>query len=72
MTDFPIAIIGTGMTGIAAAQTLHAAGRRGQLFDKNRGGGGRMASKRSEVDPLDIGAPFFTASDENFQQALKL
>ena len=71
MTDTPIAIIGTGMAGIAAAQTLHAAGRAVQLFDKSRGSGGRMASKRSEVGALDIGAPCFTATDRDFQHAVE-
>ena len=39
----PIAIIGAGLSGLSAANTLHAAGYSVQLFDKSRGSGGRMA-----------------------------
>ena len=49
-TLHPIAIIGTGIAGLAAAQALHAAGHPVQLFDKSRGSGGRMA--RSAVMPV--------------------
>ncbi|WP_324733376.1 NAD(P)/FAD-dependent oxidoreductase [Pseudomonas paeninsulae] len=62
----PIAIIGTGIAGLSAAQTLHAAGHEVQLFDKSRGSGGRMASKRSDVGALDLGAQYFTARDRRF------
>ncbi|MEX6501745.1 NAD(P)/FAD-dependent oxidoreductase [Pseudomonas zhanjiangensis] len=62
----PIAIIGTGIAGLSAAQALHAAGLEIQLFDKSRGSGGRMASKRTEVGTLDLGAQYFTARDRRF------
>ncbi len=62
----PIAIIGTGIAGLSAAQALHAAGHEVQLFDKSRGSGGRMASKRSDVGALDLGAQYFTARDRRF------
>ncbi|OEC33602.1 hypothetical protein SAMN05216600_10765 [Pseudomonas cuatrocienegasensis] len=62
----PIAIIGTGMAGLSAAQALHAAGQPVQLFDKSRGSGGRMASKRSDAGALDLGAQYFTARDRRF------
>jgi hypothetical protein len=62
----PIAIIGTGIAGLSAAQVLHAAGHEIQLFEKSRGSGGRMASKRSDVGALDLGAQYFTARDRRF------
>ena len=62
----PIAIIGTGLAGLSAAQALHAAGMDIQLFDKSRGSGGRMASKRSDAGSLDLGAQYFTARDRRF------
>jgi renalase len=65
-TALPIAIIGTGIAGLSAAQTLHAAGHSVQLFDKSRGSGGRMASKRSDAGALDLGAQYFTARDRRF------
>ncbi|MDP3848829.1 MAG: NAD(P)/FAD-dependent oxidoreductase [Pseudomonas sp.] len=61
-----IAIIGTGIAGISAAHSLQAAGHAVQLFDKSRGSGGRMASKRSDAGALDLGAQYFTARDRNF------
>ncbi|MCL7461764.1 FAD-dependent oxidoreductase [Pseudomonas sp. NW5] len=68
--DTPIAIIGSGMAGLSAAHALVAAGRRVHLFDKSRGSGGRMSSKRSEVGALDLGAQYFTARDPQFIAAL--
>ena len=65
-TAAPIAIIGTGMAGLSAAQALHQAGHAVQLFDKARGVGGRMSSKRSEVGSIDLGAQYFTARDRRF------
>ncbi|MDE1165048.1 MAG: FAD-dependent oxidoreductase [Pseudomonas sp.] len=62
----PIAIIGTGIAGLAAAQALHKAGHAYRLFDKSRGAGGRMSSKRSEAGSLDLGAQYFTARDRRF------
>jgi renalase len=66
-----IAIIGTGIAGITAAHCLQAAGHSVQLFDKSRGSGGRMASKRSDAGALDLGAQYFTARDRDFVAAVK-
>lgn len=67
----PIAIIGTGIAGLSAAQVLHAAGHEIQLFEKSRGSGGRMASKRSDAGALDLGAQYFTARDRRFVEAVQ-
>jgi renalase len=67
----PIAIIGTGIAGLSAAQALHAAGHAVQLFDKSRGSGGRMASKRSDAGALDLGAQYFTARDRRFLEVVQ-
>ena len=67
----PIAIIGTGIAGLSAAQALHAAGQDIELFDKSRGSGGRMASKRSDAGSLDLGAQYFTARDRRFVEAVQ-
>lgn len=66
-----IAIIGTGLAGLSAAQTLTAAGHDVQLFDKSRGSGGRMASKRSDAGSLDLGAQYFTARDRRFVEVVQ-
>lgn len=65
-----IAIIGAGMAGLSAAHALQQAGLPVQLFDKSRGSGGRLSSKRSEIGALDVGAPGFLAHDPAFQAAL--
>lgn len=62
----PIAIIGTGIAGLSAAQALTEAGHVVQLFDKSHGSGGRMSSKRSDAGALDMGAQYFTARDRRF------
>ena len=67
-----IAIIGAGMAGLACADVLRSAGHSPALFDKGRGAGGRMSSRRlatplGEVT-LDHGAQYFTARDPGFKR----
>ncbi len=66
-----IAIIGAGMAGLACGQRLRAAGHEVTLFDKGRGPGGRMATRRADVDGttlhFDHGAQYFTVSDDRFR-----
>ncbi|MGY2200229.1 NAD(P)/FAD-dependent oxidoreductase [Pseudomonas gingeri] len=62
----PIAIIGAGIAGLSAARALQDAGHAIELFDKSRGSGGRMSSKRSDAGSLDMGAQYFTARDRRF------
>ncbi|MBB3103352.1 NAD(P)/FAD-dependent oxidoreductase [Azomonas macrocytogenes] len=71
MNSVFVAIIGTGMAGLTAARALDKAGIAVQLFDKSRGSGGRMASKRSEIGTLDMGTQYFTARDRNFRTAIR-
>lgn len=60
-------IVGAGLSGLAAARTLHAAGKRVMIFDKARGVGGRMATRRINDCVYDHGAQFFTVRDPLFQ-----
>lgn len=69
MHKAPVAIIGTGMAGLSAAHTLRQAGCAAVLFEKSRGSGGRLASKRTDVGPVDLGAQCFTADTPDFRQA---
>lgn len=71
MSSDSIAIIGAGISGLSAAQALREAGLSVHLFDKSRGSGGRMASKRSEAGSLDLGAQYFTARDRRFAAAVR-
>lgn len=58
-----IAVIGAGMAGLACAQALAAAGAAVTVFDKGRGLGGRLATRRSAVGSFDHGAPAVQATD---------
>lgn len=64
-----IAVIGAGISGIAAALRLRAAGLRPILFEKSRGVGGRMATRRAGDLQFDHGAQYFTARGERFRAA---
>lgn len=69
-----IAIIGAGMAGLACGAALTASGHNVQLFDKGRGPGGRMSTRRMSAggaEPVaeyafDHGAQYFTARDPRF------
>ena len=63
-----IAVIGAGIAGLSCATALQAAGHSVQVFDKSRGGGGRMSTRRSadETWQCDHGAQYFTARDPAF------
>ena len=60
--DERVAIIGAGIAGIAAARTFAGAGWRPVLFDKSRGLGGRMATRRAEGLRFDHGTPHVNAA----------
>lgn len=66
-----IAIVGAGLSGLACAEPLAAAGHSVQLFDKARGPGGRMSTRRAQTPAgelrFDHGAQYFTARDSRFQ-----
>ena len=64
MKHTQIAIIGAGVAGLAAASQLIPGSY--QLFEKSRGPGGRLASKRIDSMRVDIGAQFFTSRDPAF------
>lgn len=69
------AVIGAGLAGAATARALAARGVDTVLFDKGRGLGGRMSTRRAET-PLgpvrfDHGAQFITAKGESFSTLLQ-
>jgi len=65
-----IAIIGAGLSGVVLAQRLHGAGHAVTIFEKSRGAGGRMATRRAEGFAFDHGAPDFTAESAAFRDFL--
>jgi renalase len=70
-TPTHIAVIGAGIAGITAARTLMQAGHRVSVFEKSRGAGGRMSTRRTEFGSFDHGAQFLTVRDARFEKALK-
>ena len=63
-----IGIIGAGLAGLTAAQSLRAAGARVTLFEKSRGLGGRMSTRRVDGLQFDHGAQYFTAKGAAFKE----
>ena len=64
-----IAVIGAGISGLAAARSLALQGYVVKLFDKARGPGGRMATRRADGGfAFDHGAQYFTARDDRFRR----
>ncbi|MCE2759679.1 MAG: FAD-dependent oxidoreductase [Acetobacteraceae bacterium] len=70
----PIAIIGAGLAGISAARALIARGHAVTIFDKGRGPGGRLATRRIEAEgrklQFDHGAQYLRAESADFASAL--
>ena len=64
------AIIGAGIAGLACARVLAAQGHEVKVFDKGRGPGGRMSTRRAPTPmgeaSFDHGAQYFTARDPAF------
>jgi len=65
-----IAVIGAGIAGLSCATQLEALGMRVSVFDKSRGTGGRMSTRRGDGWQADHGAQYFTARDPLFLQEL--
>ncbi|QDT36297.1 NAD(P)/FAD-dependent oxidoreductase [Stratiformator vulcanicus] len=66
-----IAIVGGGLCGLTAGRELDSAGLAVTVFDKGRGVGGRMSTRRADDGVLfDHGAQYFTARDPRFQEAV--
>ncbi|MGI9474340.1 MAG: FAD-dependent oxidoreductase [Rubripirellula sp.] len=66
-----VAVIGAGMGGLAAARTLKDHGLDVTVFDKSRGVGGRVATRRVDGMTFDHGAQYFTARDRRFSRSIQ-
>lgn len=66
-----VAVVGAGIAGMAAARTLADQNARVTVFDKGRGPGGRMSTRRSDDLRFDHGAQYFTAKDERFARLVQ-
>jgi len=60
-----IAVIGAGLAGLVVAREL-APAHEVVVFEKSRGVGGRLATRRADPFEFDHGAQFFTARTETF------
>lgn len=65
-----IAIIGSGISGLTVGNLARKAGLEPVLFEKARGPGGRISSKRLSGDSLDMGAQYFTVRKSEFRDFL--
>lgn len=61
------AVVGAGLSGMTLARELEQAGHRCQVFEKSRGRGGRLATRRRDGWQADHGAQYFTVRDSEFQ-----
>ncbi len=65
-----VAVIGAGISGLMAARTLQDHGLPVTVFEKSRGLGGRMATRRTDTAhaSFDHGSQYFRARDKRFQR----
>jgi predicted NAD/FAD-dependent oxidoreductase len=61
-----VLIVGAGLSGLMAAQSLRQAGIAATVVDKGSRPGGRMATRPFEGAIFDYGAQFFTVRSERF------
>ena len=68
--DLPkVAVIGAGISGLICARVLVEHGMEVTVFEKSRGIGGRMSTRRSpEGYHFDHGAQYFTVREERFRR----
>jgi len=61
------AVVGGGLAGISVAHRLHHAGHHVVVFEKSRGQGGRLSTRRLTDWQVDHGTQYFTARSAEFQ-----
>lgn len=60
-------VLGAGLAGLTAARELTQHGHDVRIFDKGRGVGGRLATRRLANGRADHGAQYFSARSADFQ-----
>lgn len=66
-----VAVVGAGVAGAACARALLDAGHSVTVFDKGRGPGGRLSTRKEGALTFDHGASFFTVHDERFARTAR-
>jgi predicted NAD/FAD-dependent oxidoreductase len=66
-----VAVVGAGISGAVCANRLAAHGWQVTVFEKGRGPGGRMATRRAAGRAFDHGASYFTVSDGRFRSLVE-
>lgn len=66
-----VVVIGAGIAGVACATELARAGIPVEIRERGRVPGGRMASKRFDGRPADLGAAYLTVSDPDFAEVVE-
>ncbi len=67
-----VAVVGAGLSGLVAAREMQNRGASVILFEKARGPGGRLATRRLGECVADFGAQFFSAFSEDFQGQVRV
>jgi predicted NAD/FAD-dependent oxidoreductase len=67
-----VAVIGAGVAGLAAARLLADKGHTVEIFDKGRGPGGRLATRRVDGFAFDHGAQYFTIKDARLDPYMRI
>lgn len=62
-----VVVVGAGIAGLMAGQSLSNSGHDVVVVDKGRSPGGRIATRRIDDATLDHGAQFFTVRDSLFE-----
>ena len=66
-----VLIVGAGVSGLSAAQSLASSGFEVRVVDKGRAPGGRISSRIGDFGTFDHGAQYFTARDPRFEARIK-
>lgn len=66
-----VAVVGAGLSGLTCARKLADHGFSVEVFEKSRGAGGRMSTRRADSLRFDHGAQYFTVGDDRFRSAVE-
>ncbi|HXH77019.1 NAD(P)/FAD-dependent oxidoreductase [Nocardioides sp.] len=66
-----VVVVGAGISGVACARELRAAGMGVRVLDRGHHPGGRMASKQWSGRAVDLGASYLTAAHPEFRAVVE-